>query len=407
MTEQIEKVATQIGVSVDALQARMTTVSASQGSAWKASGYDDEKIESLTLRISARQLHTEQTKIANSGATVLEGMVIRTPRYKDWGEMRYNKMTAQLKSCTDEVRSTLIEQGAIVLFEDNHDGTWTRSINESLKNKVAFEVGSIEDSVTTPHAKAVEVDENTMFYIIADKGAPLWPSGDANWRYGAPSPQSDKKRTCHFLGRKAGSSDDMKEYSIVLSGDMAETAYPTFMPGSIAVKLNKKGDTGYAKAGVTDFNPDASLAYMFSGPPVAWDEDTPTGLMVDLLGGLEPAGRFLKGFDSLASYHASIPESEKWTAYCGLIAEVVHIDPRENGGYTVTLGDLDILSSAPTQDVWVDKEQEHLITFGVGSQVAVFGSVWMRDDEARFSAQGWYVVESVDIIEADEDGWDN
>lgn len=406
MTEQTEKVANQIGVSLDALQARMTTVSASQSEAWKASGYDDEKIASLTLRISARQLHTEQTKIANSGATVLEGMMLRTPRYKDWGELRYKKMTAQLKTCDDAVKSNLVEQGAIVLFEDNHDGTWTRSINESLKNKVAFEVGSIEDSVSTPHAKAVEVDENSMYYIVADKSAPNWPSGDANWRYGAPSPASDKKRTCYFLGRKAGTSDDMKEYQIVLSGDMAEKTYPTFMPGTIAVKLNKKGDTGYAKPGVTDFSADASLATIFSGPPVAFDGDAPSGLMVDALGGLEPSGRFLKGFDSLSSYHASIPETEKWTSYCGLIAEVVHIDPREQGGYAITLGDLDILSSAPTHDVWIDKDQEHLITFGVGSQIAVFGTVWMRDDEARFSAQGWYVVESVDIVEADEDGWD-
>ena len=134
--QDLEKVASQIGVSVDALTSRMNQVSASQSEAWKASGYDDEKIASLTLRISARQLHSEATKIKNSGATVLEGMALRSPRYKDWGKLRYDKMTNQLKTCDDAVRSNLIEQGAIVLFENNHDGTWTRHINESLRNKV-------------------------------------------------------------------------------------------------------------------------------------------------------------------------------------------------------------------------------------------------------------------------------
>jgi len=91
-----------------------------------------------------------------------------------------------------------------------------------------------------------------------------------------------------------------------------------------------------------------------------------------------------------------------------LVAEVVHIDPRDNGGYTVTLGDLDILSSAPTQDIWVGAEQEHLINFGVGSQIAVFGTVWQtKEGEHRFSCQGWYVVETVEAISVEDDGWDN
>jgi|TARA_R100000482_G_C5132541_1_gene153229 hypothetical protein len=406
--QDLEKVASQVGVSIDALESRMKQVSDAQSEAWKASGYDDDKIASLTLRISARQLHSEKTKIANSGATVLEGMVLRSPRYKDWGKLRYDKMTNQLKTCDDSIRSNLIEQGAIVYFENNHDGTWTRHINESLRNKEAFEMGAIEDSVSAPHAKAVEIDENTMYYIVADKSSPTWPSGDSNWRYGAPSPVSDKKRTVYFLGRKQGSNDDISEIQLVFSGDMAETSLPTFVPGSIAVKMNAKGTVGYAKAGVTALNADPAIASIFPNAPVMFDGDVPAGMMVDALGGLEPQGRFLKGFDSMASYLTSIPEDEKWTAYCGLVAEVVHIDPRDNGGYTVTLGDLDILSSAPTQDIWVGADQEHLINFGVGSQVAVFGTVWQtKEGEHRFSCQGWYVVETVEAISVEDDGWDN
>ena len=405
-TQQIEKVASQLGIGVDALTARMAKVRAEQSGAWAASGYDEAKIDSLTLRVSARQLNTEKTRIASSGATLLEGMFVRSPRYKDWGEMRYTKMTNQLKTADDAVIENLVGQGAIVLYENNHDGTWTRHINESLLQKTAFEIGGITDSVSEPHAKAVELDENRMFYCVADKSSPSWPSGDPNWRYGAPSPTSDKKRTAFFLGRKQGSSDDPSLISVVFSGDMAEATQPCFVPGTLAVKMNAKGDTGWAKDGITALNPDPSIANIFSAPPVAVPNGVPEGLMVDMLGGLEPQGRFLKGFDSLASYHSSIPEDEKWTAWCGLVAEVVHIDPRSDGGFTMTLGDLDILSSAPTQDIWVGADNAHLIDFGVGSQVAVFGSVWMRDEEPRFSAQSWFVVESVAAPVADEDGWD-
>lgn len=403
---QIEKVATQLGIGIDALTARMDKVRSEQQSAWRASGYDDTKIDSLTLRVSARQLNTEKTKIANSGATLLEGMFVRSPRYKDWGKMRYDKMTKQLKVADDSVIDSLVGQGAIVLYENNHDGTWTRHINESLLQKNSFEIGGITDSVSEPHAKSVELDENRSFYVVADKSSPTWPSGDTNWRYGSPSPVSDKKRTCFFYGRKQGSSDEPSVISVVFSGDMAEASQPCFVPGTLAVKMNAKNDTGWAKDGITALNPDASIANIFSAPPVAMDDGTPSGCMVDMLGGLEPQGRFLKGFDSLSSYHASIPEDEKWTAWCGLVAEVVHIDPRSDGGFTVTLGDLDILSSAPTQDIWVGAENAHLIDFGVGSQIATFGSVWMRDEEPRFSSQSWFVVESVAASSENEDGWD-
>lgn len=408
-TTQIEKVASQLGISLDSLNARMEKVRLEQSEAWKASGYDDEKIDSLTLRVSARQLNTEKTKIASSGATLLEGMFIRSPRYKDWGKMRHDKMMNQLKVADEAVVESLVGQGAVVLYENNHDGTWTRHINESLLQKRSFEIGGITDTVSEPHAKASELDENRSFYVVADKSAPNWPSGDTNWRYGSPAPTSDKKRTCTFLGRKQGSNDDPSPISITYSGDMAEDSQPCFQPCTIAVRLGKGGDAGWAKPGITAPNFNSEIANIFPGPPVAVPNGVPEGLMVDMLGGLEPQGRFLKGFDSLASYHASIPESEKWTAWCGLVAEVVHIDPRNDGGFTVTLGDLDILSSAPTQDVWVNKSDAHLIDFGVGSQVAVFGSVWMRDGEPRFSSQSWFVVESVAApthSSDDADGWD-
>ena len=39
-TQQIEKVATQLGIGVDALTARMEKVRSEQADAWAASGYD-------------------------------------------------------------------------------------------------------------------------------------------------------------------------------------------------------------------------------------------------------------------------------------------------------------------------------------------------------------------------------
>jgi hypothetical protein len=310
-------------------------------------------------------------------------------------------------TASDEVIDNLVSNGSVVLYENNHDGSWTRHINETLLNKQPFELGSMTDSVNEPHSKSVALDENRSFYCVADKASPTWPSGDPNWRYGAPAPESDKKRTCYFVGRKQGTNDSVQEYQIVYSGEMAEASQETFVPCTLAVRLGKN-NTGYAKEGVTSLNADASIASIFSAPPVALDNGIPAGLMIDMLGGLEPQGRFLKGFDSLSSYYNNIPESEKWTSWCGLLAEVVHIDPRSDGGFTVTLGDLDILSTAPTQDIWVGKDQAHLINFGVGSQVAVFGSVWMKDNEPRFSSQGWFVVESVSAPSSDDDdGWDD
>lgn len=397
----LKKVAEQVGVSVETLEQRMNMVRIEQGSQWEASGYDEEKVNNLVLRISARQLHSEQTKIKSSGATLLEGMFILSPRYKDWGKLRYDKMTSDLKTMGENERNTLVSQGIIVYYENNHDGSWTRHMNDSLRSKQSFSNGSSEDVVSEPHKNSVQLDENTMYYMVADKNSPTFPSGDANWKYGMPAPQSDKKRTCKFVGRVADSNNDLEEYDIVYSGEMADASQPTFVPCTIAVRLGKN-NTGWAKAGLTTVNPNPAIASIFPSPPVAWDNGKPVGMMVDSLG-----SRFLGGFADLGSYHASIPEDERWTSYCGLVAEVVHIDPRENGAFTITLGDLDILSSAPTVDIWVDASQSNLIDFGVGSQLAVFGSVWLSDNEPRFSCQSWYVVESVAALSNDlEDGWD-
>ena len=87
---------------------------------------------------------------------------------------------------------------------------------------------------------------------------------------------------------------------------------------------------------------------------------------------------------------------------------MVHIDPRERGGYTVTLGDLDITSAAPGQDLVIPGSQEHLLNFGLGSQVLIVGQTYKsRDDEMRFVSHGWWCVDAVAAVAIDEESWED
>ena len=70
------------------------------------------------------------------------------------------------------------------------------------------------------------------------------------------------------------------------------------------------------------------------------------------------------------------------TDYVQSDGEVVHIDP-EKGGYIVTVGDLDITSTAPSVDVYVPAEHEYRMDFGVGSEIVIAGRLAKPDDEPR------------------------
>ena len=106
---------------------------------------------------------------------------------------------------------------------------------------------------------------------------------------------------------------------------------------------------------------------------------------------------------------------QKWEKLCAVHGEVVHIDPREKGGYIVTVGDLDITSTAAAIDIYVPAEHEFRMDFGVGSEIVVVGRAWIsRDDEPRLDSTAWWVCDSIaaapalsdDTASEDAQGWD-
>ena len=84
--------------------------------------------------------------------------------------------------------------------------------------------------------------------------------------------------------------------------------------------------------------------------------------------------------------------------------EVAHIDPREKGGYILTLSDLDITSISPPLDLYVNAEEDSKVTFGVGSVVVVVGSPYVGSEgDGRLAVTGWYCVEEVGSPSLDDE----
>jgi hypothetical protein len=113
----------------------------------------------------------------------------------------------------------------------------------------------------------------------------------------------------------------------------------------------------------------------------------------------------LTGLADLEGWLGSLSDKEKWDALCAMPLEVAHIDPREKGGYIITLADLDITSPIPPIDLWVSKEEESKVDFAVGSIVIACGGGWIGKDDGmpRMSVSGWWVMDSVEGLGA-EDG---
>lgn len=197
-----------------------------------------------------------------------------------------------------------------------------------------------------------------------------------------------------FLGRKQGDTD-LQLYSMRFTGALAEVDHPTFVAGTIAMRPARNGNTAYAKAGVSTFAVDDSLQTIFSDAPDAMNYD-----------GIK---RLEGGLQDIESFVGGLTDKEKWDALVSVVVEVVHIDPRDNGGFIITVGDLDIMSVAGTTDIYVPASQESLVDFSVGSTLMVVGQPYMsRDDEARLVTTGWWCAESIGVSESTEsaEGWD-
>lgn len=404
VNEMKTKVAAQVGTDENTLTAKMEAVLAAEGPAWASAGKTDEQQQTLALRIAARQIAAEAAKMARSGATVYEGMFVNVERYKDWGEMAYNKMKATLSTLDTEGRLALVGQGAIYLYEDNHDGTFTRHGNTSLLGRQSFVEGYDSVDVNALPERCMALDTNTHFSLVWEKNNMTFANGNENFRYGAARPTSEKDRTCLFLGRVKGNGSAPGIIEVRFSGAEAEVQHPTFVPGTIGLKTANKPGLCYGVKG-SGFNVDASVASIFSGPPLSLDGGQPSGPVADWLG-----STLMQSLDACATHYATLDGKERWDTIYGTVVEVAHIDPRDNGGFTVTVGDLDILSPHDPIDIYVAPEHESLITFGVGSEMLIIGQPWTtRDGEGRFSVNAWWCMDAIGTVDADagsDDGWD-
>jgi len=404
MNEMLTKVAAQVGTDENTLTAKMEAVLATEGPTWASAGKTDEQVQTLALRVAARQVAAEKAKMARSGATLYEGMFVNVPRYKDWAEMAYKKMERTLSGMDDAERLALVGQGLIYLYEDNHDGTFTRHANASLLGRQAFSEGYDSVDVNALPDRCRLLNTSVHFSLVWDKDNLTFANGNENFKYGAARPLNERDRTCLFLGRARGSNDAPSLIEVRFSGSEAEAQHPTFVTGTIGLKTANKAGLCYGVKG-SGFTEDASVASIFSGPPLTLDNGSPSGPVVDWLG-----NTMLPSLDACAKHYETLDAKERWDTVYGTVVEVVHVDPRDNGGFTVSVGDLDIMSPMPPVEVYVPSEHTHLIDFGVGSEMLVIGQPWTtREGEPRFSVNAWWVMDAIVPLSeptAEDDGWD-
>jgi hypothetical protein len=375
----------------------MESVLAENRAAWMDAGKTEEECALNALRIAGRQVKSEGERLKRSGATLYEGMFISTPRYKDWAEMAYKKAGNTLATANENVVTQMVENGNVIIYEDNNDGTFTKKYNPSLSRGDALIAEMAETEINSLPKNTYDAGNGINFHLVWDNNSPKFPSGDANFKYGAPRPLSEKDRTCRFLGRKQGEKN-VGLYSFRFNGALAENQPPTFVAGTIAMRPANNGNVAYGKVGVSVFNQNDSVQEVFSDAPDI------------LVQGIEGIKTLEGGLQDIEKYVGGLDDREKWTALAAVLVEVIHIDPRDNGGYVVTVGDLDIMSTAGTVDIYVPAEHESFVDYSVGSTLLVVGQPYIsRDGEARLSTTGWWCAESLgttDVATTDAEGWD-
>lgn len=391
-----ERVAKNVGCTVQELMARHESVKNSQAVALAKSGVPESEMDTKTLRMAAAEMRAERIRLTRSGATMMEGMFLSVPRYKDWGKVFYAKYQKMLAPLPAEARRNLVAQGLVGLYlHDDVNGGYTHVHNPSLLAKTAFAEGVAETATSSLPAQATEIGDGSGFFVcIENKSSPTYPSGSPNYAYGKARATQDLERTCLFLGRKSGTSDAPSLFSFTFRGDLAKTQHPTFTPGRVAASVSRNGDRLYAKNNVTAFSEDSNVANIFPMAP----------LMPDGTGLIPTHMKMLDGLDGINDYVASLSDKEKWDALVGVVLEVAHIDPRENGGYILTCADMDLTSATPPLDLYVSQEEDSRVTFGVGSVVVAVGSPYTgREGDGRLAVSGWWAVEEVGVAQLDDE----
>ena len=401
-TQMYERVAKNVGCSVGELESRHERVLKTNTPALEASGLGAEEIGTKCLRMAAAELRSEKAKLARSGCSMLEGMFISAPRYKDWGKVFYNKYKDLLASLDGEARKALVAQGLVTLYlVDDLEGGYKVLHNPSLTNKQGFEEGVAEMHTENLPKQATRIEDGTGYFVcIENKSSPTYPSGSPNYAYGKARATQDLEPTCLFLGRKVGDKA-ISAMPMKFRGDLAKVNYPTFSPLRIPANLSKNG-TAYAKAGVSKYTLDKSVEGIFDRPPMASDG---SGLIPENM-------KVLVGLTEIESFVGTLSDKEKWDALCAVVLEVAHIDPRERGGAIITLADLDLVSSAPPIDLYVNAEEDSKLDFGVGSLLVVVGQPYVgREGDGRLATTGWWCVENLGMAlpeqtdDGEEDDW--
>lgn len=366
----VNNMAKSLNVSVEALQEKAQEVLTQQGSAWEKAGKSADDCDILALRVAARQINTANAALRRAGAESVAGMFVSCPRPKEWGKILYNKMKNQLTGADGNAVHALVNSGAIVVFEDNHDGTYSR---------MAMEEFGGDGTVSELPRHTMRIDENTHFYVVWDKSNPTFPSGDANFKYGKPRPQDERERTSLFL------TTEGKLLTVKAQGNAADIQHDTFTPGTIPLKLGANGTTAYCRPNVSVLTPDDSLTSKFPQSPL------------DMVKGDTLPFDYLDSVDALVAYYDEHNGKDGWwDRMVAVSTEVIHIDPRDNGGMVLVCADLDMASAAPTIDVYVDGS----VDFAVGTKCLLVGQTWRtQEDEQRLSVAGWWAY---DVIEAEK-----
>lgn len=400
-SEMYERVAKNVGCTINQLMEKHKRVKEANADALKSAGVSEEEIDTKTLRMCAAEMRVETARLSKSGCEMLEGVFLSTPRYKDWGKVFYEKYKTMLNGLDEMGRTMLVSQGLITLYLHDEQGGYAIHHNPSLTNKQVFAEGCEVMKGSVLPKQATDIGDGTGFFVcIENKSNPTYPSGSPNYAYGKARATQDLERTCLFYGRKVGDTSAPTLMEFKFRGDLAKVNYPTFSPLRIPANVSKNG-VAYAKAGVSTYTLEESVANIFSKPPMLADG---SGFIADNL-------KVLNGLEGVRPYVESLSDKDKWDALACTIMEVAHIDPRESGGYVITCADLDLISPHAPIDLYVSQEEEHKVSFGVGSILAVVGQPYInRDDEPKIANTGWYCVESVDIVEYDtneeDDNWE-
>lgn len=406
--DMLNKVAKQVKIDPEALSAKADGILAQEGAGWQASGKTEQECKVLSLRVAARQVAADSARLARSGADLYEGMFVSVPRPKDWAGMAYKKMKGTLDSLDTDARMALVTQGAVQIFEDNHDGTFTCHYNPSLEAKQIFEEDVASKDIDSLPKRSMSLTDGSHFSLIWDKNNREFANGNANFKYGSLRPLEELDRTCIFYGRNAAGNGNVGQIEVRLSGEQAKIQFPTFVTGTIGLKTGNKPGLCYGTK-ATQFNADPSKSDIFGQPPLTdlMSDNGPSGIIADWLG-----ETLLPSLEKCAEVYDTLDQKEKWNTTFATVVEVVHIDPRERGGFVLSLADVDIMSGAPVIDMVVPAEHEGEVDFGIGSELVIIGSPWTTNDgELRFSTSGWWCVNAMtplaDTTDADtETGWD-